>query len=177
MTAPITASKQPANGKTSWWLVPAIADQNAPTVAEINSATGLNITGFVLADQAGFQPSTSKTALPRLLVETKTTQVTDQVTLDMPDIVGVFDPQAAAGSDDKKFWDLVKTGFTGYIVRRQNVVAGNAKDVVAGQFVDTAHITIWTPTPDQSATDASGIYTFSVSCDITNFVPNVAVTA
>lgn len=177
MTAPITATKQPANGKTTYWLVPAVASLAAPTVAEVNSASGLNITGFMMADQDSFTAATSKVTLPRLLIETSTTQAIDETTWDMPDIVGVFDPQAAAGANDKKFWALVKDGYDGFIVRRQNVVSKTDVAVSAGQFVDVADITIAVPTPGQSATDASGVYTFVAGCTILTPKFNVAVVA
>jgi hypothetical protein len=177
MAAPITASKKPANGKTTYWLVPAIASDTAPTDDEINAAEGLNITGFMMADQDSFTASTSKVTLPRLLIETTTTQAIDETTWDMPDIVGVFDPQAAAGANDKKFWALVKDGYDGFIVRRQNVTSKTDADVTAGQFVDVAAITIAVPTPGQSATDASGVYQFVAGCTILAPKFNVAVVA
>jgi hypothetical protein len=175
MVAPITASKKVANGKDTWWLVPTIAVQTAPTAAEVNSASGLNITGFVMAEQDGFTQTTNKVTLPRLLVELNTTQALDETVVDMPDIVGVFDPQAAAGANDKKFWALVKSGFSGYIVRRQNFLNSASDAVTTGQFVDNAAITIAPATPGRSATDASGIYTFTCQATITNPVYNVAV--
>lgn len=175
MVAPITASKKVANGRDTWWLVPTIASQAAPTVAEVNSASGLNITGFVMAEQEGFTQDTSKVTLPRLLVELSTTQALDQTTFDMPDIVGLFDPQAASGANDKKFWALVKSGFTGYIVRRQNVLNSASDAVTTGQFVDTAAITIAPPMTGRSSTDASGVYVFTASSTITSVVLNTAV--
>ena len=162
MTAPITASKKAAIGKDSWWLVPAIASLSAPTALEINSASGLNISGFVLAEQEGFTSSTSKVTLPRLLMETTSQQGLDETVFDLPDFQGVFDPQAAANSNDKKFWAMVKDGYTGFIVRRQGVVATTG-DVVTGQFVDVSAVAGSIATPGRSATDASGIYTFMVS--------------
>lgn len=175
MVAPISASKKTAIGKDSWWLFPTCAALTAPTALEINSASGLNITGFVLAEQEGFDGSTNKITLPRLLVETTTQQGLDQTVFDLPDFQGVFDPQAAAAANDKKFWALVKSGYSGFIARRQNKVSNVSDAVVVGDFVDVAAVTGSVAVPGRSASDASGIYVFTVS-----FVPgppqfNVAV--
>jgi hypothetical protein len=175
MVAPITASKKVANGKDTWWLVPTIVSQAAPTALEINSASGLNITGFVMAEQDGFTQTTNKVTLPRLLVELNTTQALDETVVDMPDIVGLFDPQAAAGANDKKFWAMVKGGFSGFIVRRQNFLNSASDAVTAGQFVDNAVFNCGPAAPGRSATDSSGVYIFTISATITSPVYNVAV--
>lgn len=175
MAAPITASKKQAIGKDTYWLVPTVAVPGVPTAVEINSASGLNITGFVQGEQEAFDVSTSKVTLPRLAVEVTTSQGLDQTVWDMPDIVGIFDPQAAAGANDKKFWVLVKDGFSGFIVRRQNVVSATDSAVTAGQFVDVAAITIAPATPGRTAADASGIYSFTAAASITAPKFNVAV--
>lgn len=177
MAAPITANKKPANGKDTYWLVPAVASLSAPTDDEVNATAGLNITGFMMAEQDSFTASTSKVTLPRLLIETTTTQAIDETTWDMPDIVGVFDPQAGASADDKKFWALVKDGYDGFIVRRQNKNPRLDANVAVGDFVDVAPITIAVPTPGKSATDSSGVYQFVAGCTILTPKFNVAVVA
>jgi hypothetical protein len=175
MVAPITASKKAAIGKDTYWLFPACANLAAPTALEINSASGLNITGFILAEQEGFDGSTNKVTLPRLLVETTTQQGLDQTVIDLPDFQGVFDPQASAAANDKKFWALVKDGYTGFIARRQNVVSNVSDAVVAAQFVDVAAVSTTIAVPNRSASDATGIYTFLVSMVPGAFKFNVAV--
>lgn len=168
MAAPIKPMKKTANGKDTWWLVPAIADLDAPTVTEINSASGLNITCFLLAEQEGFSVSTSKSSLSRLLCETSTTEGIDTTTWSMPDVMGVFDPQAAGSSDGKKFWTLVKDGFVGYAVRRQGVASDVDAAVTTGQFVDVAPVEFGPATPTKTATDGSGIYDFMSTVAITS---------
>jgi hypothetical protein len=175
MAAPITASKKAAIGKDAYWLFPACASLAAPTALEINSASGLNITGFILAEQDGFEGSTNKITLPRLLVETTTQQGLDQTVIDLPDFQGIWDPQATASANDKKFWALVKDGYTGFIARRQNVVSNVSDAVSAGQFVDVAAISTTIAIPNRSASDATGIYTFLVSMVPGSFKFNVAV--
>lgn len=39
MAAPTKPRKVQANGKTSYWLIPAVAVQSAPTAVEVNAVT------------------------------------------------------------------------------------------------------------------------------------------
>lgn len=178
MAAPIKPQKVTANGKDTWWLVPAIADLDAPTATEINATSGLNITCFLLAEQEGVTSTTERVALARLLCETTTTEGLGDTTFSMADIQGVFDPQGAANSDGKKAWELVKAGFTGYAVRRQGVKSDVDADVEAGDFVDVVPIDMGPAVPGKSSTDASGIYTFTAPVAVTGTPQfNVAVAA
>ena len=176
MAAPIKPQKKTANGKDTWWVVPSVASLAAPTDDEVNSASGLNITCFLLAEQEGVTGTTEKVALARLLCETSTTEGIGETTWSMADIQIVFDPQAAANADGKKAWALLKDGFTGVAIRRQGVVSKTDADVTAGQFVDAVPIEVGPLTPGKSASDASGIYTASGSVAITDTPKfNVAV--
>jgi hypothetical protein len=178
MTAPIKPSKKTALGKDTWWLVPAVATQTAPTAAEVNAAGGLNVTCFMLGDQEDFTSDTGKVELPRLLCETTTTESLDQTKFSMPNLRLVLDPQAAAGHNDKKAWALLKDGFTGFAVRRQNVVSGTDVLGVAGQFVDVAPVQVSVGTPTKTGTGADAIYVFDVSVGITGTPSwNVAIAA
>ena len=58
MAAPITPAKKLANGKDTWWIVPAVADSSAPTVTEVNATTGMNLAGSLLSDYEGVTSST-----------------------------------------------------------------------------------------------------------------------
>lgn len=178
MVAPIKPQKKTANGKDTWWFVPTIASKAAPTVTEINSASGLNFTCFLLAEQDGVTGNTAKATLARLLCETGTTEVIDETTWSMSDVVGVFDPQAAADADGKKAWAKFKDGATGYFVRRQGVANSTSADVTAAEFVDVIPVQVGPATPGKTATDASGIYSFTAAVSITDTPAfNVAVAA
>lgn len=177
MASPLKPQKVTANGKDSWYLVPAIANIAAPTAAEINAISGLNISCFLLAEQEGVTGSAEKVRLARLLCETTTTEGLGEQTWSLADLQGVFDPQGASGSDGKKVWELVKDGFDGYLVRRQGVVAKDNAAVVAGQFVDVFEVETGIATPGKSATDASGIYTFMAPVALLDQEFNVAVAA
>lgn len=177
MAAPLKPAKVQANGKDTWWAVDTLADMAAPTDDEINDAGNLNITCFLLAEQDGVTGTTNKVALARLLCETTTTEGLDNVTWSLADIQGVFDPQAASGSTGKKAWEVFKDGFSGYLVRRQAVRSDLDAAVTAGQFVDVFKVDCGAATPGKSATDASGIYTFTAGVALTDQEFNVAVVA
>jgi len=167
LAAPLKPQKVTANGKDTWWFVPAIADLSEPTVAEINAASGLNATCYLLAEQDGITSTTEKVALARLLCETTTTEGLGDTTFSMSDVQVVFDPQAASGSTGKEAWDLMSSGFKGYAVRRQGVRALDDGDVAVGQFVDVVPVEVAPLTPGKSSTDASGIYTASAAVAVT----------
>lgn len=168
MAAPVTPAKQLANGKDTWWLVPAGVDKNAPKATEINAAAGMNLTGVLLSDYEGLTPSTDKITLPRVMLETSETEVNGATKYSAADMQMTFQPQAAAGSDGKKAWELVNTTgtFAGWAVRRQNSPAGNA-DATASEFVDVVPVEVTNPTPGKTSTGPEGIYIFTVSVGIT----------
>src|SRR5690349_20965015 len=136
MAAPISPAKKLSYGKDTWWLVPAGANKNAPTVAEVNSASGLNLAGVLLADFEGMTSSTDKVTIPAVMMETSVTEVSGATTHSMADMQVTFQPQAATGSPGKKAWELVNTGsFEGWAVRRQDADPTTSDAVTAGEFV------------------------------------------
>lgn len=177
MATPIMPQKVQANGKDSWWWVPAIANIDSPVITEVNAALGLNITCFLLAEQEGVTGTSEKVRLARLLCETSTTEALGETTWTLSDIQGVFNPQAAADADGKKAWALFKPGASGYLVRRQGVVSNVDAAVTAGQFVDVFKVDVSPATPGKNATDASGIYTFTAGVALIDQAFNVAVAA
>lgn len=179
MVAPVKPRKVQANGKDSWFLVPAIADLSAPTVAELNATGGINVSCTLLASFEGPSSTTPKVTLERFLCETEQYEANDTTTYSLADIQGGFDPQAAASSDDKKAFEFLRNGFTGYAVRRQGKKADvDAPEFVAAEFVDVLPVDIAKAVPGKSNTDASGIYTFTAAGSITGAPEwNVAVVA
>lgn len=176
MAAPVKPNKKTANGKDTWWIVPAIASQSAPTVAEVNATAGLNVTCFLLAEQEGITATSEKVRLARLLCETTTSEGLGETTFAMSDIQFVFDPQAAANHNDKKVWALLKDGYTGFLVRRQGVKSATEASVAEDDFVDVVPVEIAPAIPGKSSTDASGIYTATAPVAVTGTPTfNVAV--
>lgn len=178
MAAPIKPSKKTALGKDTWWLVPAVATITAPTAAEVNAATGLNITCFMLGEQEGLSGTTERVTLPRLLCETTTSESIGDTVVTMPDLQIVLDPQAASAHNDKKAYEKIRAGYTGFLIRRQNFTADQAaSEAVAGQFVDVASVQIAKAIPNKSANDATGVYTATAAVAVTAAEFNVAVAA
>lgn len=176
MAAPIKPNKKTTLGKTTYWIVPAIADLAAPTALEVNAATGLNVTCFLLGEQDGLQGETGKVELARLLCETSTSEGLDVTKFSLPTFRFLWDPQASAAANDKKAWALLKDGYTGYVVRRENVVSVTDASVTAGQFVDAIPVISSIGIPKQTGTDASGLYVFDVEFGVTGTPSrNVAV--
>lgn len=167
MTAPITANKKVTMGRTTWWAIPTLTSQTSPAITEINSASGLNVTGFLLAEQDGLQQSTGRTTMPRLLLETVTTETTEPTTFTLPTLRFLWDPQAASGTNDKKAWALLGGGFTGFLVRRQNVVNSVSDACVAGQFVDSVAVLANLGAPMETGSGSDAIYVFDVDFSVT----------
>lgn len=179
MVAPSKPQKVQANGKDSWFWVPAIADMSEPTTTEINAVSGVNISCYLLAEQEGVTSNVEKVRLARLLCETSTTEGLGEQTWSLADITGVFDPQAAAGSTGKKAWEQFQDPVNpGYLVRRQGVVAySDTPEAADGQFVDVFKVEVSKATPGKTANDASGIYSFMAGVALLDQQFNVEVTA
>ena len=167
MVAPVKANKKVTLGRTTWWAIPTLGSQTAPAITDINSASGLNLVGFVLGEQDLPTGDTGKTSLPRLLMETSVTQVLEPTTYTFPTLRCLWDPQAAAGAADKKAWALFGAGFTGFLIRRSNVVNSVSDAATAGQFVDTFPVLANVGVPTESGTGADAVYCFDVDFGIT----------
>lgn len=176
MVAPITPAKKLANGKDHWWLVTTIANTAAPTVAEVNA--GLNVTGVLLADYDGLTATTDKVTLPRVMLETTTTEINGETTVAAGDMLLTLQPQAAPGAEGKDAYELVKDGFVGFAVRRQDVQSTSSDAVTAGQFVDVIPIDVTTAIPGKTSTGPDAIYIATVPVSVTGTPDwNVAVAA
>ena len=124
MATPLTPAGVKTFGKETWTFVPAIADKNAPTVAEVTATEALHLQGFIYADGAeGMTVSTNKPQSPRRLIQTETYESLGTTTYAMGDVTYLVDPQAASGTDGKKAWETLTEGTTGFLVRRFGIDA------------------------------------------------------
>lgn len=174
MAAPIKAAKKTVLGRTAYWMVPTLTT-TGPLATEINAAGALNVTCFLLGEQDGASADTPKVELPRLLCETATTETLDATKVTLPTFRFLWDPQASGAANDKKAWTLLKSGFSGYIVERENVVSATDAAVTAAQFVNWFAVNGTIGVPKKSGTDAAGLYVFDVDFACTDFGFNVAV--
>lgn len=172
MAAPIKPLKHASLKKDRWWLVPTIANTSAPTALEINSVSGIYATCFLLQSQGGVAKTVNKVQLEALLCEGATSEGLAPASFSMSDIVGVLDPQADAADNDKKLFEFLRDGFTGYAVRQQNVANDASDAVVADSFVDVVPVDIDAAWPDKSAAGPEGFYTFT--CGVAVTAPPIA---
>jgi hypothetical protein len=175
MVAPITPAKKLSNGKDHIWLVTTLSSTTAPTAVQISA--GLNVTGVLLADWDGLSATTDKVTIPRVLLETTATEVNGETRIGAADMQITFQPQAVGGSEGKEAYELVKNGFTGYLVRRQDVLSTSSDAVVAAQFVDVLGMDVTTAIPGKTSAGPDGIYIATVPVSITSDDWNVAVAA
>ncbi|MCW2496400.1 hypothetical protein [Jatrophihabitans sp.] len=137
MTEPLRPAATKTYGKKNWIWIPTWATYTSgtgPTAAEINSASGLDITRILFADGAPTptqetnlveqQRRWGDTAISQFVGETK--HAGGQIEYQMAS-------QAAAAADGVKLWELIPEGTTGFIVRRLGVA--RATTPAAGQFV------------------------------------------
>lgn len=176
MAAPIKPRHHTAQKRDRWWLVPAIANTSAPTALEVNAAGGIYATCFLLNDQGGVTKTVNKVQLAPLLCEESTPEALAPASFSMSDIVGVLDPQAAENAPDKKLFEFLRDGFTGYAVREQNKINDLDDQITAGEFVDVVPVSIDDAWPDKTGSGPEGFYTFTCGVAVTGTpVPNVVV--
>lgn len=160
MAAPIKPGKHGSFKKDSFWLVPAIADVTAPKDTEINAVSGIYATCFLRGDQNGPTKTTNKVTFDNLLCEGESSEGLAPASVTMPDIVGVFDPQAAEAHDDKALFEFLRDGYTGFLVHRQNVTNDADDQAEIGEFVNVFSIDADDAWPDKSAPGPEGFYQF-----------------
>lgn len=175
MAAPIKPGIKNALKMDSFWLVPTMT---SPSKASIEGAGSLYITCFLTEDNAGWTVQFNKGTAPRLLCAATTPEVLLPSTTTGTDLVGVVDPQATSSANDKKAFEFLRNGFTGYMVRRQGVVNDAADTTTVGEFIDYAPVRISPAVIDKTATTAEGVYVFKAGVAVTGDpVTNVAVVA
>ncbi len=134
MAAPINPGSAKTFGLTNYILAPAVASKAAPTALEVNAATGLDVTCYVIGDLAEPTQSTNVVQRQRRACDTVLYSQIGITTYQGGEVVLAFGPQAAAGSDGKKAWEKFKNGYVGFLIRRQAMDVSTTP--AAGQFVD-----------------------------------------
>lgn len=176
MAAPIKPGVHNSLQMDSFWLVPALSA--VPTKVEIESASGIYITCFLTEENSGWTIQFNKGAAPRLLCSASTPEVLLPSTATGTDLIGVVDPQAAAVDADKEAFEFLRDGFSGFIVRRQNVLNDTSDLVTVGEFVDYAQVEITKAVTDKTAVGPEGVYIFKAGVAVVGDpVYNVAVVA
>lgn len=156
MAVPLKPGIKSALKKTSFWLVPSL--ENPPKKTSVESVSGLYITCFMVEENTGWEVQFNKGTGPRLLCSSSTPEVLLPSTTTGVDLVVVVDPQAASSATDKKAFEFLRNGFTGWMARRQNVINDVADTVTAGEFLDARPVDISKAVIAQSAQTAEGVY-------------------
>lgn len=162
MAAPIKPGLHNALQRDSFWLIPALT-QATPKKTEIESVSGLYITCFLTEENAGWTVTFNKGTAPRLLCAATTPEVLLPSTTQGTELIGAVDPQAATAANDKKAFEFLRNGYTGFMVRRQNVRNDSADTVEVGQFVDSVAVRISEAVIDKTATGPEGVYVFKAA--------------
>lgn len=145
MAAPIRPASSKAFQREKWVYVPAIANIEAPTLAELNAATGLDVSCYLFASSGKPTQNTNLVTRERRLCDGAQYQQVGTTTYEGGDMLAAFDPQAVAASDGKKAYEKFPEGTSGFLVRRLGVAVGT--DFSAGQFVDSFPVEFGPPMP------------------------------
>lgn len=143
MAAPLRPALALAFGREKWAFVPAVADVNAPTVAEVTAATGLDLSCFLYESSARPSASTSMVELPRLICDTYSYENPGATKITGGEARFAVDPQGATNSTGKKAWEKLPAGTTGFLVARFGIDVNT--DFAAGQFVSVYPVKFGAP--------------------------------
>lgn len=155
MAAPIFPAGVNAQGAVKVIWVESIANTAAPSLAEINAGTSLDLS--LTMYEGGWQPgvTANKVSAKRRLASRKVYEKFGTTTETLGDLQYAFNPQGAAGSDGKKAYEALTEGSTGFFVERLGLDAETV-DAAVDQFVNVYPVvlgpqTISGDTADESA--------------------------
>lgn len=120
-----------ALGNESVIFVPALADQDAPTVAELTDAAAVNLSCAL----RGFSPTSEQASVQDVRLCTREAAETPgRVSNSIDDVTYVYDPQNLEDPDNAHYAAL-KSGTKGFLVDRRGLDA-RTEAIAAGQIVD-----------------------------------------
>lgn len=125
-----------AAGRGGVWFVPAIADINAPTVAEITAGVNLSCALY------GFNPGGEQSSVNRWkYCYTETVQTPGRTSRTISEIQYDYDPQKPAeATGGYAYYASLVPGTHGFIVDRRGLTRDVA--IAAGQIVDVYPVTL-----------------------------------
>ena len=169
MAEPLRPNAVATHGKKNWILVDAIASASLIPVAttEVGAASSLDVTRIMVANGTA-RPSqtTNRVTAERRLGDTTTNEFIGDTSFQGGDWVYAFDPQAATGSNGKKLFEKIGSGYTGFLVERMGV--GRATAPAAGQFVNVYPISIGPSMPVEAGQDESSEAAMTCTVAVTN---------
>lgn len=169
MTEPLRPAATKTYGRKNWIWIPtwaAYTSGTGPTAAEINSASGLDITRIVFADGAP-KPTQSTNVVDqaRRWGDTQNAQFIGETKHTGGEMSYALASQAEALADGVKLWELLPEGTTGFLVRRLGVARATAP--AAGQFITGWAVEFGPSLEDEygdgEAAEAAAMCTFAVT--------------
>jgi hypothetical protein len=154
MTAPVRPASVPTLAHDNWVFVPSIANQAAPTVAEITAGSAIDITQMMIEPDCVLPTITPQTATANL-------RIGDTVQYEFlapgkptSGVIGFsFNPQAAPGDSSRKLYDAWAGGVSGFLVNRRGLPIATA--FAAAQMVTVYPVQVSAPQQYTSGTGAS----------------------
>lgn len=176
MAAPERTPLTSAYLADNWFLVPAVANLKAPTVAELTAADALDITLRVFADGSTWPTSeTGTTQLPALYGDSKQYQAFDRRQVNGGTLMYGYTPQGATGSAGRKMYEALPQGRELVLVNRLGV--DQNEDIEAAQEVSLYRIKVDKSVPARAGEGTASVTAQSVTYIVLEDETNVKVAA
>ncbi len=167
MAEPLRPAATLTYGRENLIFVPTISSTLAPTVAEVNAASGLDITRIAFLSGSDLpNGETGSTTAEQRLGDTETFEYPGTTAYTGGNLLMQTNPQGAAASDGVKAWEKFVEGTTGYLLQRLGVARATAP--AAGQFVHVWPVTFGPSFPMKSGEGESAEAAFQVRYFVTD---------
>ncbi len=140
--------------REKWIWVPAIANPTAPTLAELNAASGLDFSCFVMTDTTAPSQSQNRVRLARRLCEGSTAETGGITEYTGGSLRYSTNPQLPAANDANKAYTTLAPGAEGFLVQR--LVVPVDVDLAVGQTVSVHQAELGTQWTGKSTDDEAG---------------------
>lgn len=133
MAAPLRPAATKGYLRDKWIFVPTLADEEAPTVAELTGASALDVTNMFFASSARPSVTTNLARAPKRLGDAETFEFVGETQSTIGEIRYAFNPQGAPLSEGKLAYEKFPLNTTGYLVNRLGL--DRDTDIAAAQNV------------------------------------------
>lgn len=167
MAEPLRPASNATFGKRNWIFVPTLANQAAPTVAEITGASALDFTNMAFASGTTRpDQSTNRVTAERRFGDTIVYEQIGTTSYTGGDLIYQFDPTAAALANGRKAWEKFGAGTSGYLVERLGIA--KATTPVATNKVNVYPVTLGPSLPTEVGEGETGETAAKCAYAITN---------
>ena len=133
MTAPVRPNATKQYLRDKWVFVPTLTSTTAPSLAELNAASALDVTKMLCASSARPTQSTNLATAPKRLGDGVTYEFVGETSLTLGELRYSFNPQGVALSNEVKAYEKFVPGTTGWMVNRLGI--DRDTDLALGQFI------------------------------------------